>query len=208
MSLIAHNIHAAGFDTTDYLVCSRQVNAAYSTSNMSRAVSESLMREIFGVVTPTEHDIGANVALRYMITEFVKRLCNGIELQAEDVVRFAGEKTQQFFINQPWFVPGSHSSIQDNPGAVEVVDVAVEDIKIERTKIGNQVIKPKKGLKQEAAKRIFEANVGKPNKDIIALFMTQLDMSKPGATTYLYNLKKASGGIEPNAKKGRKPNAS
>lgn len=196
MNMIQQNIQNAGFDTSDHLVCSRQVNDAYGSSLMSRKVSEELMHEMFGAVVSTDHDKAANIALRYMISEFVRNLVNGQSTDVNDIVSIADRKTKQFFLNQPWFVPGAHSSIQDIPTAIEEVDVAVEDIKIERTKVGHVTVKPKKGLKQEAAKRIFDANPGAVNAVIIGLFMKQLDMSKAGATTYLFNLRKKQRTLE------------
>lgn len=204
MNPTMQNIQSLGISTDSYLVCAREVNNMYSESPMSKSVSESLMRDTFGVVVETDHDKAANVALRYMISEYVRNTEKGVVLSGTDLVRIATQKTKSFFLNQPWMVPGAHSSIQDIPGAVEVVDVPVEDIQIGRVVVGTKTIKPKKGLKQEAAKRIYEANRGKPNKDIIALFMSQLDMSKPGATTYLHNMKKALGDVTEGAKRGRK----
>ena len=198
------NIQSLGFNTDSYLVCAREVNNTYSNSLMSKSVSESIMKDTFGVVVETEHDKAANVALRYMITEYVRSAEKGVVLSSTDLVQIATQKTKSFFIDQPWMVPGSRSSIQDIPEALEVVDVPVEEIKIARVMVGTKTIKPKKGLKQEAAKRIYEANRGQPNKDIIALFMSQLDMSKPGATTYLHNMKKAMGDVAEGTKRGRK----
>lgn len=198
------NIQSLGFNTDSYLVCAREVNNTYSNSLMSKSVSESIMRDTFGVVVETEHDKAANVALRYMITEYVRSAEKGVVLSSTDLIQIATQKTKSFFIDQPWMIPGSRSSIQDIPEALEVVDVPVEEIKIARVMVGTKTIKPKKGLKQEAAKRIYEANRGQPNKDIIALFMSQLDMSKPGATTYLHNMKKAMGDVVEGTKRGRK----
>lgn len=53
--------------------------------------------------------------------------------------------------------------------------------------------KRKKGAKQEEAARIYQENKGKDKKDIIQKFMDELDMSKAGATTYFYNMKKKFG---------------
>lgn len=44
--------------------------------------------------------------------------------------------------------------------------------------------------KLEMAKKIVSENAGASRKEIIELFMTQLGMSKAGATTYAYNLSK------------------
>lgn len=50
--------------------------------------------------------------------------------------------------------------------------------------------KAKKGDKQKRAVELYEKHKGKPNAEIVAVFMKELDMSKAGATTYVYNCKK------------------
>lgn len=52
--------------------------------------------------------------------------------------------------------------------------------------------KIKKGGKQVLAAALYEKHKALSNKEIIEIFMKELDMSKPGATTYLYNQKKAA----------------
>lgn len=53
--------------------------------------------------------------------------------------------------------------------------------------------KRKKGAKQEEAARIYNELKGGEKKDIIQRFMDDLDMSKAGATTYFYNMRKKFG---------------
>jgi hypothetical protein len=53
--------------------------------------------------------------------------------------------------------------------------------------------KRKKGAKQEEAARIYSENKSDGKAKIIELFMSELDMSKAGATTYFYNMRKKLG---------------
>jgi len=54
--------------------------------------------------------------------------------------------------------------------------------------------KRKKGAKQEAAAVIYKENKDTlDRKQIIELFIEELDMSKSGATTYFYNMRKKFG---------------
>lgn len=50
--------------------------------------------------------------------------------------------------------------------------------------------KRKKGAKQIDALRIYNENVEDGKQAIVDMFMSELDMSKAGATTYYYNMKK------------------
>jgi hypothetical protein len=47
--------------------------------------------------------------------------------------------------------------------------------------------------KLDKAKALFKANSKLSRENMIGLFMEQLQMSKAGATTYIYNCKKAAG---------------
>lgn len=204
MSQIIQNLSAAGFDIHSYLTAARQANEKYSSITKANAVK--VMQSLFGLRVDTDHDRAASLALRYMIAESIRKHVQGFNVTEDDVRIFGSEKTREFFQRNPWADPTFRGEIQDTPTAVEILeDVPVEEIKLERKKVGGKIVKPKKGLKQEAAKKIYEANRGKPNAEIIALFMSQLDMSKPGATTYLYNVRKEFGDIPEGAKKGRKP---
>lgn len=53
--------------------------------------------------------------------------------------------------------------------------------------------KMKKGKKRELALEIYKKNRDKDKKEIIELFQKELDMSKSGATTYFYNMRKKFG---------------
>lgn len=50
--------------------------------------------------------------------------------------------------------------------------------------------KPRNKTKQELALEIYQDNIDEGKKAIIDLFIKDLDMSKAGATTYFYNLRK------------------
>ena len=52
---------------------------------------------------------------------------------------------------------------------------------------------PGTGTKLEQAKALYKANSNLPRAQIIELFMDKLSMSRAGATTYVYNCKKAAG---------------
>lgn len=49
---------------------------------------------------------------------------------------------------------------------------------------------PAGGTKLDAARKLFATNKSLSRAAVIALFMTELSMSKAGATTYFYNVQK------------------
>lgn len=68
---------------------------------------------------------------------------------------------------------------------VETTTETREGVNVEVKKDGSF----KKGSKQVLAAALYEKHKALSNQQIIAVFMKELDMSKPGATTYLYNCK-------------------
>jgi hypothetical protein len=205
MSTVIQNLIDAGYDVHSYFKCAREVNDKYTERHITPKIAEKEIHKLFGVTFPTENNEEANVALRYMITEAVKLHADGFVVDPEELTKVVKRKVAEFFINFPWYDPNVESTIKDIPTADEILNVPTEEILLTRKQVNGQTVKPKKGLKQEAAKLIYEANRGKSNQEIIALFIGQLDMSKAGATTYLYNMKKAAGDITEGTKKGRKP---
>lgn len=94
----------------------------------------------------------------------------------------AAERIARQRIENPWFFYKKTFS------TVETVTETRHDVAVEVKADG----KIKKGGKQVLAQALYEKHKGKDNKAIIEIFMRELDMSKPGATTYFYNAKKAA----------------
>lgn len=101
----------------------------------------------------------------------------------DDIVALkrAGDKIAGYRVSNPWFFYKPSSS------TVETTTETREGIAVEVKTDG----KLKKGGKQVLAMALYEKHKALTNKEIIAIFEKELDMSKPGATTYLYNCKKA-----------------
>jgi len=203
VSQIIANLNEAGFEIHSYYTTARQANEKYATISRDRAIK--IMNSLFGFHVDVENDVAASIALRYMIAESVRKHVEGYVVTEDDVRSFGIEKTKEFFVKNPWKNPNFQSEIKDIPAVDEIIDIPAEKIKIARKNIAGKIVKPKKGLKQEAAKKIYEGNRGAENRVIIELFMKQLDMTKAGATTYLYNIKKALGEPVGNGKRGHKP---
>jgi hypothetical protein len=171
----------------------------FAKKDWTKSKFENLIEDMFCIKVEAEFDKEAEMLFRYMIVEAVKLNAEAVPFTAEDVLKNARVMVRKFFVDFPWTHPSHKSQLGKSDfdedgnyiGPKGYDDtVPVEDIMIKRTMIGTKIIKPKKGAKQHAARAIYDANVGKSNQEIIALFIAQLDMSKAGATTYLYNMKK------------------
>lgn len=93
----------------------------------------------------------------------------------------AAIKIAQQRISDPWFFAKEQGS------TVITTTESRQGVNVEVKTDG----KIKKGGKQILAAALYEKHKALSNKEIIEIFMVELDMSKPGATTYLYNAKKA-----------------
>ena len=200
MNAILASLQEVGCDISSINAASRYANT-FSNRDWTKSRFEALIKEEFFVEPATTFVKEAEMLYRYMIVEAISLAQSQPDFTGESVMKNAQAKVEQFFVNFPWSHPANRSTLSKSdfdengnyigPKGYDET-IPVEDILITRTTVGGKTVKPKKGAKQHAAKAIFDANVGKSNKEIIALFMAQLDMSKAGATTYLYNMKKGS----------------
>lgn len=109
-------------------------------------------------------------------------ICLGSAYDPEKALEKAAAKIAQARLESPWlFFRNTSSTVVSTTESREGVSVEVKtDGKL------------KKGSKQILAQALYEKHKALDNKAIIEIFMAELDMSKSGATTYLYNCKKAA----------------
>jgi hypothetical protein len=105
----------------------------------------------------------------YLIQDIIKTSFNTDNIDMTSLILSSSDKAEKFIAENPW--------VFAVPDEVVKVDDAGKP-------------KRKKGAKQEEALRIYKENISEGKPKIIELFMSELDMSKAGATTYFYNTKK------------------
>lgn len=82
------------------------------------------------------------------------------------------------------------------PGDAEIESLQNPGQKVRASKAKLKTIKTgapraaKTGTKLAKARTLFKANSGAGREAIVAMFITELNMTKSGATTYYYNCKK------------------
>lgn len=167
--------------------CDNVSRAALSTGEVfgnAEKFDEAALRnvhlELFGIeaVTFTEnprHEV--ELLIRYGIQNLVKGSidpAHAATMSVADVARFVK--------NNAFCMAGGTGTIQSTMTAAKDTTPKIDP------KTGKA--KPKKGDKQRRAVDLYETNKTKPNSEIVAVFMKELDMSKAGATTYVYNCKK------------------
>ena len=117
MSQIIQNIANAGYDIHSYFACARQVNDKYSGKVISTNQAYKVMDELFGFHIVVDHDKAADIALRYMITESVKRHVGGFNVTEDDVREIVKVKVPAFFERFQWLDPNFKAEIRDIPTA-------------------------------------------------------------------------------------------
>jgi hypothetical protein len=178
MSIIS-KLTERGYDVTSYLKTAEKVNQFTNRTDLNRAFYEQNIHDIFGVDIQTKSVKEAEVMFRYMVSESV-RFCERSRTLSVDVLRdVATEKTKQFFARFPDAMYGIDRNITSNSAENPTTD---------------------SGSKRDAAKELIVTmltnNPAIKTADAISALMVQLDMSKAGARTYFYSLKKTifSGG--------------
>lgn len=131
----------------------------------------SMIKELIGFDLVTD-ERQTKYTFLYLIQDIIKELYNTDKLDNEGLFLSAQTKALFFIRDNPWTFAQPEETIK--------VDVEGKP-------------KRKKGAKQEEAMRIYKENIDEGKKAVIELFMSELDMSKAGATTYFYNTKKKVG---------------
>lgn len=105
----------------------------------------------------------------------------GDKYDPKQALEKAAAKIAKMRVTDPWFFWKPNYSVDSTTETREGVNVEVK-------KDGSF----KKGSKQVLAAALYEKHKALSNAEIIAIFMKELDMSKAGSMTYLYNCKKAA----------------
>jgi hypothetical protein len=184
---------------------------AIRTSNISFAVADTavvvgeapdpiqrakrLFDDVLGVVAidlSFDEPVYARIAAKKMIQLVAERNYEVEEIEVpkllSEIIQYTDQYVQDPKNSHLWSQPD-----EDNPAPKAVHVVEGLDCKVVLTNAG----KIKKGGKQVLAhelyvKYVLEAEVPLANQDFIVLLMKELDMTKPGATTYAYNERKAA----------------
>ncbi len=145
---------------------------------MTPAHYQSLLEEFVGEqvhtkLTGVDADRQLKYTLLYFVQETIRKSFSTDKINPIEILGTASDKAKKFIVENPWTFATGES------------DVPKVD--------SNGNAKRKKGAKQEEAARIYIENKAKGKKTVIEMFMSELDMSKAGATTYFYNMKKQLG---------------
>lgn len=123
---------------------------------------------------PTE----ARMTAQYLVERAIKL---GADYDPQQALKHAAKRIGEMRVSDPYFF----RTIEVSPVAstITITTAAPKQEGAAPAKVGS---------KKEMAQALYEKNKTLSNQELVALFMKDLTMSKAGATTYVYNCKKAA----------------
>jgi len=179
----------------------RTTNVIFAVADMSDLVRDSsdplytatkVFNDILSVAVPFKDKVHARIASKHMIRDILTYKCNIDNDDIPDIIDAAIEYADEF-CNNP-----ANSYLWSQPDEDKITsDVAQSVAGCEQKVVLREDGKIKKGGKQILAAELYDTFIKlstEPlsNQEFIKMLMDKLDMTKPGATTYAYNLRKAN----------------
>lgn len=166
-------------DTVSRCLAIQNVRTLIESSENPCGAAQAIINNLVVVPVTVADPIEARMTAQHLVDS---AMCLGEQYDPNEALKKAAERIAYHRIHNPWFFyKPTHSTVETT---TEVKAGVAVEVKADG--------KMKKGGKQLLATALYEANKTKSNKEIIEIFMAELDMSKAGATTYLYNAKKAA----------------
>lgn len=179
MISVEHVLDRLHIDSTSRCGAVQDVRTLIESAPDPIAAAKSIIMNLSDVDFDTNDAIVARMTAQRLVDEAIVL---GEKYDCEAALKKAAEKIAEARIKTPWvFATSTGSSVASTTETREGVNVEVKaDGKM------------KKGGKQILAKALYEKHKALSNKEILAIFMKELDMSEAGARTYFYNAKKES----------------
>ena len=188
MQSVQHTLAQMDFDTTSITRMVQQIRDTITSASNPVAKAQRIVRAITAI------DVNLpNIETAIPFTQYVAKAALEEVDELKDhqpLIDRAFERVSELFEKHPWSAPRVESH---TAGPVVAVCDSI-DVKVEVKADG----KIKKGGKQILAaelykKHVIDAETPVDNQGFIKILMSELGMTKAGATTYAYNCKKAAG---------------
>lgn len=178
----------------------RRTSVPFAVADVAVRVADSsdplyaatkLFNDILSVTVPFKDAVHARIASKHMIRDVLTYKCKIDNDDVQDIVDEAIEYADGFCANP------ANSYLWSQPDEDKVsTEIAQTVIGCEQKVVLREDGKIKKGGKQVLAAELYDKHVKNAvepisNTVFIQLLIDTLDMTKPGATTYAYNCRKA-----------------
>lgn len=179
MLSVKHVLERLNIDSESRCGAIQDVRTMIEGSENPIAAAKLIISNLSDVDFQTDDPIVARITAQRLVDEAI---ILGDRYDPNNALIKAAQKIAEARIESPWiFYKAQFSTVESTTQQRQGVSVEV--------KADGSF---KKGSKQILAQALYEKHKALDNQAIIQIFMKELDMSKPGATTYLYNAKKAA----------------
>lgn len=167
-------------DTLSAAMAVQDVRELVESSADPLNTAQQIINNLVPTVVTFSDPIEARMTAQFLVDSALKL---GDKYDPTDALKKAADRIAYHREHNPWFFyKKDHSTVATT---TEIKSGVAVEVKADG--------KMKKGSKQVIARALYAEHKAKTNAEIIAIFMAELDMSKAGATTYLYLMKKESG---------------
>lgn len=189
MHQVLANIKALDLDIENINRCAQESGERFHESSVETI--KELAHTTFGVNLPPSVTANprkeAELQLRYMIDAVLKQVQNLADINVKEALKVAIEKTAKLLGASPFLLISDEMA---NGTQIEHENGTITVQKRTGYVKGSGKTGRVKGEKQQRAMALYAANTSLTNSELVNLFMTELKMTKSGARTYAYNVKK------------------
>ena len=173
---VIDNIKLLKIDTSSFSAAQRDITARFKMG--TQVAYEDLILDLVCEPLGAESTKEAEMLFCYLVQETVRQYNLGNLIEKDEAIAIARQRTNEFIAKNPWAI------VKDVPQVTVVEGVEVSTPTVARVKRGSG------GSKKDRCLALYRANPTLDRKAFIALFMKELGLSIPGATTYVYNCMK------------------
>lgn len=168
-------------DTLSAAMAVQDVRELVESSADPLNTAQQIINNLVPTVVAFSDPIEARMTAQFLVDSALKL---GDKYDPTDALKKAADRIAYHREHNPWFFyKKDHSTVATT---TEIKSGVAVEVKADGAL--------KKGSKQILAKALYEQNKTMSNKELVQLFMKELGMSEAGSRTYVYNVKKASGG--------------
>lgn len=138
---------------------------------------QTIMMDVLGDIIPCRDEVEMQKFVGYVVQEAVRNHILQEPTDPATIIKAAREKTDKFFVKQPWTAPKP-----------VVVPVGIDPT----TFVPDRKHRAPKGSglsKKERSVALYKEHAGKSRKELIDIFVKELGLTPPGASTYVHNCK-------------------
>lgn len=137
---------------------------------------DSFMMDVLGDIVPTKNTFEQQKFVAYVVQEAVRNHILKEPTDPATVIAAAKAMTEKYFIKNPW----------SQPKVIVRPEGVGEDFIPDRK---HRAPRGSGMSKKDRSVALYKQHAGKPRKELIDIFVKELGLTPPGASTYVHNCK-------------------